>query len=455
MLQSIKGPKNISLIVRNDQIILRGLGRGPDGGFVGVGSDVVVTDDMIEGDQAIKPAEEPVKMSPKTAQAWTEYDKLVKDGKINAGKALGKAEFAKHYNGCQVFEKGIGFLMTVAIMHHIAHSDNKVKAVTEVATGFALFMGAMKSSDLLVGKFVKHPLYRFAANMLIATGYTMVTDKPVNEVVDSIMNKVGVQLDGTNWEILGGNTGYILDVIGAGNVIDTVWNAVSKPDNEREFLDRSAATFASGGKTYLNSVDDWNTKVAQEIAVREAKLAGIRSGKVTSLEPKPASVMGGITYVNVTRTLTPEEIAAQSKQLNGEIKEWQAKVINLDWDKRQAFTLAQKMGGLKGKQTQLIESINISFNISDEQKAQLMDVVKHFDALGELGLLHVEVVGESYKLAKLVGSNFEKLFRETVKGYKSAADDFSFYNRIGRTNVINNWRNEDFWQEAALKFING
>jgi hypothetical protein len=431
------------------KIRVRGM-RMRDGGF-----NIFLDQTQLVAPPKANSAEEPVKMSPKTAKAWAEYDKLVRDGKINAGKALGQAEFAKYYNGCQVFEKGIGFLMTVVIMHHIAHSDNKIKAVTEVATGFALFMGAMKSSDLLVGKFVKHPLYRFAADMLIATGYTMVTDKPVNEVVDSIMNKVGVQLDGTNWEIFGNNVGYILDVLGAGNVIDTAWNAVSKPDNEREFLDRSAATFTKGGRTYLNNVGEWNTKVAKEIAVREAKLSGVRSGKVTSLEPRAASVMGGITYVNVTRPLTPEEIAKQTAQISGEIKEWQAKRIDDNWDRRQAFDLNQKMSSLKEQQTQLIESANRSTNLSGEEKNKLLAAVQHLDTFGEFGFLQVEVAGDIYKLAGKAGGNFEKLFRATIKGYKSAADDFAFYNRIGRTNIVNNWRNEDYLKEEVFKLING
>ncbi|MBN3033762.1 MAG: hypothetical protein JW873_06670 [Candidatus Saganbacteria bacterium] len=405
---------------------------------------------------------QPKPLNPKTAAAWAKYEKLVKDGKINSAKALNRAKFAKYYNGCQVFEKALGFVMTVAIIHHIAHSDNKAEAVARVATGFGVFIGSLKSTDLVVGKIVKHPLYRFVADLAIASGLTAGADQAV---IDPIIKQIGIELNGTNWEAFGGAAGYFLDVLGGGPAISLLWNAASKPDEERAYLERKTTIIGWDGyipalkEQDLNSVPDWNRKVAQEIATRQALIDKVnKQGTVTA-----TMLVNGRASVTYEKMLLPGEKAEEITRLNNEIREWQAKRIDSSWDKRQAFQLGQKLAKLRPECNELIGLIK-QMNFAAEDKRKLLGVLENLEAFAFANT--VDIDSEVYKLAEYVilpgyldrgvkepRNEFKNRFKALVKGYKSVAGDVAFYNRIGRRHIADNWNNPAYIEEVALKLL--
>jgi hypothetical protein len=210
---------------------------------------------------------------------------------------------------------------------------------------------------------------------------------------------------------------------------------------------------SANNRYYYSGVDDWNKKVRTEIASRRNRLAAAQARKkliarLGSRNDRTVvnTVRDGRPY-SYTIVARPGELDRTIAKLEAEIKEWEKKTIDDAWDRRQAFALSGKICRLQVQAIGLLEEIAISSSLSAAEKKKLASYLDDLPLFASRGFLDVpdEIDALVQKDEAVKG-----LFDQLIGGYENAAADFAFYDRIGRSDVTQNWNNPEFWQAEAL-----
>lgn len=325
--------------------------------------------------------------------------------------------------------KGSMIVMGVLMIYHIVTSADKRKAVYDTAAMLAIF----SQVDKVVGKAIKQPGLRIAVELAATLGIAFGGAK--------LIDAAGINFNSRNKKEIFSLVGSSLEIVGAQAIYTPVWNFFSTPDEERAFLDVSIVDI-SHERLYLNTTGEWNEKVKTEIANRKTRIEVLRQTK-----PKihVRKMFGEATeYVQDS----PEEVAGNIKTLEAEISAWEKKYIDEGWDKRQAFSLKTRVVRFRTLKDVVATSAESSATVSNTELLRLNEFLGQAESQMISG--QSDIPNDVYDIVRKAGDETWKSFKGMMALHEQVADDFSFFRRIGRKAVLDNWNgtNEDFRQQA-------
>jgi len=374
--------------------------------------------------------QESIELAEKKAlfKALTEYYDMAKNGKIKPNRILLPEEFTRYYKGVKVFEKAAGTVGVILIIQHIAHSENKAEAIVKTGVSLGVFIGAFKAADKGVRSVTKHPVWRFIGDTLVAAGITLGIDEALKAWV---YPSLGINPDSPYWNAGIDSVVGALDVVGGGAVFDLMDALFSHDEDERAYLEQSVPSIDVTKRTYLNTVMDWNEKINAQIAHFKKELQYWR-------EQEPLNPGRGT-------------VSSMIEKAEREIKKLEFKLIDDNWDKRQAFQLAYRVGKLGLKRDLMIAEVQAS-KLSDTDKQILIDALYYsFGAFNSPFVMpHREE--KTKTAAKKMGEDFEKRFKALYGDYKTVHKDLAFFRRV-RPPVYQNWQDPSFWQREMQQLI--
>jgi len=113
-------------------------------------------------------------------------EELKKSRKPFDVKIIDQSKLLKYF---PIFQKTLGAGVAAMIIYHLETAQDKRKAVADTALGFGAFMAGMKTTELTVGRFVKHPVGKFVIDVMGGVAATLGLQGTIKEIIEKYWPK--------------------------------------------------------------------------------------------------------------------------------------------------------------------------------------------------------------------------------------------------------------------------